>query len=358
MFQHLKRCFLALKNAFQAQKSTVKRDEMKRLLVIFGLLAILATAQSASAQELLLNSSISHIDISENSASEKITLNYVVSEVGENALEDSLLVYGTLPSVSVYDTEGTLESSVEPAGGGFSRIKFDLRKTLMAGDLSTVTVEFTKTTTSLDGNYSYDIRYRWNTQPNVHQIIATFPEGYTFLSASENTSSIYTSDSNLNARWSGVQENQFQVEITFGVKSQPSENQEGGQLRGAPSPPYVLMLAAVAGALAAVGAFLKFRPRRPGVKVARKVRRPPVVSKEDVRRMLGMLTEHERKVVKELVRRDNLTQRVLCDRTGIPKATMSRVLQRLENKGIVSRIGYGASKRVLLTKWAQRWRCK
>lgn len=61
-------------------------------------------------------------------------------------------------------------------------------------------------------------------------------------------------------------------------------------------------------------------------------------------------------MVKQLFKKDNVTQRVLCERTGIPKATMSRVLQRLENKGIVSRAGYGASKRVLLTKWTKRWR--
>ena len=69
-----------------------------------------------------------------------------------------------------------------------------------------------------------------------------------------------------------------------------------------------------------------------------------------------MLTVHERKVVGELIKEDNLTQMELCSRTNTPNATMSRTLQRLEGKGVVRRRGYGLSKRVLLTRWAKR--CK
>ena len=69
-----------------------------------------------------------------------------------------------------------------------------------------------------------------------------------------------------------------------------------------------------------------------------------------------MLTEQERKVVNDLIKKDNLAQRELCNLTTIPKATMSRIMQRLERKGVVIRKGRGASKRVLLTRWARRWR--
>jgi len=60
--------------------------------------------------------------------------------------------------------------------------------------------------------------------------------------------------------------------------------------------------------------------------------------------------------VKELIKKDNLTQKTLCDKTDIPKATMSRLLRRLESKRIAERFSRGASKRVLLTKWAKRLR--
>ncbi len=127
----------------------------------------------------------------------------------------------------------------------------------------------------------------------------------------------------------------------------------------APLSPYIVFLAGVATSLAAVGAFLKIKSTmKPKEKIPKKVELPPALPKEDVRKILGMLTAHERKIVEELIKKDDLTQKALCDKTGIPKATMSRILQRLENKGIISRMGYGVSKRVSLTKWARGWRSK
>lgn len=331
---------------------------MRRLLVVIGLLVVFAMVPVAGAQGvILLNGSTSHIDISENSAHEKITLNYVVSQVGENAIKDSIYVYGTLSDVTVYDTEGALIHS-ENVEGGFTVITFNLRETLKAGDRSTVTIEFTKATSTVDTDLRYEIWCLWNTTPNSIQIIVALPEEYTLYKTSENASSTSVSDGKLQLGWSSVQENQFYTTVTFAGKSTVPENQEGEQPAVTSPLSYVFLLLAAAASLATTGAFLKVRPLKPRVKIPRKVKRPRGLSKEDVRRMLVMLTSHERKVVNVLIRKDNLTQQALCDRTGIPKATMSRVLQRLENKGIVSRAGYGASKRVLLTKWARRWRVK
>ncbi len=127
----------------------------------------------------------------------------------------------------------------------------------------------------------------------------------------------------------------------------------------APLSPYLVFLAGVATSLAAVGAFLKIKStRKPKEKISKKVELPPTLPKEDVKKILGMLTAHEKKIVEELIKKDDLTQKALCDKTGISKATMSRILQRLEDKGIISRMGYGVSKRVSLTKWARGWRGK
>jgi len=230
----------------------------------------------------------------------------------------------------------------------------DLRETLMAGDRSTVYIEFTKPTATTSGGYRYEIRYLWKTVPVSSQIIATLPSEYPLYGMSENASSTSISDGKLQLRWYSVQENQFFTAVTFG-KQATSDNQNGG----APvetSSTNILLLLAASGSLAAAGAFLKIRTLKNKAKTPLEVKRPRGLSREDVRKIMGMLTNHERKVVAVLVKKDNLTQRVLCDRTGIPKATMSRVLQRLENKGIVAREGSGASKRVLLTRWSKRWK--
>ena len=328
---------------------------MRLLLVILGALVVLATVPAAGAEgTLLLNESTSHIDISENFGQVKITLNYVVSQAGENAIRDLIYVYGTISNVSVYDSSGALPH-FENIEGGFTVISFDLRETLIAGDRSTVYVEFTKPTATTGGSYRYEIRYLWKTVPVSSQVIAALPSEYTLYGMSENASSTSISDGKLQLRWSRVQENQFFTAITFGKQSTVSDNQ-AETTPVETSSTNILLLLTAAISLAVVGTFLKIRTLKSKAKAPQGVKRPRGLHREDVRKIIGMLTTHEKKVVAVLLKKDNLTQRVLCDRTGIPKATMSRVLQRLENKGIVAREGFGASKRVMLTRWSKRWK--
>jgi hypothetical protein len=296
------------------------------------------------------------VRLSENWGAETITLHYWILQTPENVLQDAVLISGDPRDVTVCDNEGELENFREENWGAFRVIEFDLRESLKAGDMSIVTIEFRKDASVVDGKRRYEIRYLWRTTPLNIGVVATLPKEYKFtLQTGENTS-VTTVNGEWRLEWLKGRENHFFVAISFEPKP-PEElgDAESWGIPGPPLQPYVPLAAAILVLLITAGISAMFRPTVPKPIPPKPTR---AFSREDVRRMMLMLTGHERKVVEVLLKEDNLTQRVLCDRTRIPKATMSRVLQRLENKGIIGRVGVGASKRVLLTRWAKRWRVK
>ena len=73
-------------------------------------------------------------------------------------------------------------------------------------------------------------------------------------------------------------------------------------------------------------------------------------SSEEVQILLRSLKDNERRVVECLHEFGEMTQTELSARTGIPKSTLSRILQSLEERGIVERYSSGMSKTVRLRK--------
>jgi uncharacterized membrane protein len=296
------------------------------------------------------------VSIGENLAREKVILEYVVSQSPENLLQDNLRIHGAVSSVSVYDSEGGLSFSVDYLENEWSLIGYSLRSTLGAGDRSEVTIEFTKAVENLGGNRKYKIQYQWSMAPTSYQIITKLPKGSSLTSTSENPSEFYIKDKSQYMRYSGAMVNSFQTYIVFKVP--PSEGaqppEEGPQAEEGQTPlPYVVLAIAAAASLISVWAIRRTRAIKPPKAPERA---PEVMPRVDIEKILGMLHENERKIVEELIKEDGLTQATLCGRTGTPKATMSRVLQGLEGKGLVRRVGYGMSKKVMLTGLAKGWK--
>jgi hypothetical protein len=295
------------------------------------------------------------VSIGENLAREKVILEYVVSQSPENLLRDNLRIRGAVSSVSVYDSEGGLSFSVDCLENEWSLIGYSLRSTLGAGDRSEVTIEFTKAVENLGGNRKYKIQYQWSIPPTSYQIITKLPKGSSLTSTSENPSEFYTENESQYMRYSGVMVNSFQTYIVF--KAPPSEEaqplEEGPQAEEGQTPlPYVVLAIAAVASLISVWAIRRTHAIKPPKAPERA---PEVMPRVDIEKILGMLHENERKIIEELIKEDGLTQATLCGRTGIPKATMSRVLQGLEGKGLVRRVGYGMSKKVMLTGLAKGW---
>jgi len=335
-------------------------DVMRRSSIGFGLLVILIAlmvAPTGSGQaSLLLIKSDSYVSIGENLARERVILEYAVSQSPENILRDNLRIRGAISSVSVYDSEGRLSFSVDYLENGWSLVRYTLRDTLRAGDRTQVTIEFMKAVENIGGNRAYKIQYRWSTPPTSYQVIAKLPRGSSLISTSENPSEFYTENESQYMRYSGVMMSSFQTYIVFKVP--PSEGaqppEEGPQAEEGQTPLlYVVLAIAAVASLISVWAIRRTRAIKPPKAPERA---PEVMPRVDIEKILGMLHENERKIIEELIKEDGLTQATLCGRTGIPKATMSRVLQRLEGKGLVRRVGYGMSKKVMLTGLARRWK--
>jgi len=64
--------------------------------------------------------------------------------------------------------------------------------------------------------------------------------------------------------------------------------------------------------------------------------------------ILNVLNKNEKIVIQELINVQEMTQAELQKRTGIPKATLSRTLKNLENKGLIIRFRSGMSNKVKL----------
>lgn len=68
--------------------------------------------------------------------------------------------------------------------------------------------------------------------------------------------------------------------------------------------------------------------------------------------LMHTLTENEKAIVSELFKsKKPITQKKLTMTTGIPKATMSRTLKKLEAKKLIEIKDYGTTKMIVLTEW-------
>ncbi len=334
-----------------------------RLEIALVLSVVLLLAPTADAQsEYQFNFCDSTVKLSENQVRENHTAEYTLLQSSEN-LSDFIDVKGTISDVRVSDSSGALQFSVEAIEGGFSRLKYFFRGGLSSGERVTVTYEFTNEIRVGTNENSYTISYRWPKAPMTSRIVMELPQGIALLGVSENYSSAYISDNNLNLKWFNVLENSFESEVRFEQSSSPTnENTDGLPSNGLPvsteSQIYVQIIVAFVAVLAAALVILRVhysRPREP-----KAVAQPPPEkpSRSDFDKVMRLLTGPESKVISLLLKQDNVTQKTLCQDTEIPKATMSRTIKRLESKGLVKQSGIGAGKRVSLTRWARQWREK
>jgi uncharacterized membrane protein len=300
-----------------------------------------------------INWSDSSVEISENSGLENVTIEYTMLQAGEN-LGDALEIWGPISDVGVRDSSGPL-THAENSSENWSRVTFYFRSGLAAGDRPTVTIEFTKAVEQTDNGKSYTAGYRWSRAPMTSKIIAKLPEDSALLSTEVTPSSVYTSGGALHVRWFKVLENSFKSWVTFEkTVAPPSDNSETPSPQTGGEVPVPALIAAVIVSLLLAGVIIyKARPK-PQPDRAAEQKLP--VSPEEVKKILALLTDNERAVANQLLKQDDMAQKVLCEKTGIPKATMSRTIKSLEAKKIVRQTGHGAWKRVRLTRWAKQWK--
>ena len=68
----------------------------------------------------------------------------------------------------------------------------------------------------------------------------------------------------------------------------------------------------------------------------------------ELERVLKIFNENERRVLEVLMNSNDITQNEIAAKTGLSSPTVSRILNKLENKGIIVRYRDGMSKKVKL----------
>ncbi len=71
-------------------------------------------------------------------------------------------------------------------------------------------------------------------------------------------------------------------------------------------------------------------------------------TEDDRAELLKILKGNEKRVIEALMEYGEMNQADMSARTGIPKSTLSRILQDLEDRSLVFRYDYGMSKMVKL----------
>jgi uncharacterized membrane protein len=311
---------------------------------------------AASGQGALLNYSDAIVDISENSAYEKIVLTYVISESPGPSISDTIRVDGALENISVHDLKGALFAS-DNFQEGSTTIRYYLRSPYRPGARHYVTIQFTKPGRYTGENCTYTVNYQWGMIPQGYKIVVRFPPGASDVTTTENALT-HMENNRLYMSWSGSLRNEFYARLGFSTVEAKAPTVEGENVaphveehvREVLSP---VGLAALLGAvvIAGIGVLMMLRARR----LIRQAKQAsgPTLPKEGAKKLLGILTASERKVMEELLKRGGLTQAELSV-TEIPKPTMSRIVWRLENKGVVRRVDYGMSKKVVPADWVKQ----
>ncbi|MEM3401918.1 MAG: helix-turn-helix domain-containing protein [Candidatus Hadarchaeales archaeon] len=317
------------------------------------LLVFLLTIPVKAAPTFQITWAESTIEIGENSAKEIISIEYAMVASGEN-VSDEIIVMGRPTTISIRDNSGRNLIFENRGEDNTAVIKFFFSSGMMEGERYTVIIELTKPVIASDNGLFYAIGYQWTTSPMLSKISVTLPKFAKLLHSEPSPSSISSSGDSISLRWVRISESRLQAEMTFQLSSPPpapSESSQGTQQEG--SYWTLVPIGAVVAILLAI--LVKMAAGRK-VEIPQELTRPEPLSSADVEKILNLLTDHERAVTKELLREDNLLQKTICERTGIPKATLSRTMKRLEAKGIIRRTGFGAGKRVQLTRWGKKLR--
>jgi len=81
-----------------------------------------------------------------------------------------------------------------------------------------------------------------------------------------------------------------------------------------------------------------------------KAKKKPFKKKKEKEDVTRFLLENEKKVIEELMKEKELWQKQLQLRTGLSKVKLSRVLKNLENRGLIKKINFGKTNKILLAK--------
>jgi uncharacterized membrane protein len=82
----------------------------------------------------------------------------------------------------------------------------------------------------------------------------------------------------------------------------------------------------------------------------RKAKKKPLKKKKEKEDVTKFLLENEKKVFEEVLKEKEIWQKQLQLRTGLSKVKLSRVLKNLESRGLIKKINFGKTNKILIKK--------
>jgi len=324
-----------------------------------------------SAQMVTLQKCDSYVSIKDNNVYEKLQLTYIVPYAIDSDdtrgiwYNDSVGVHSNPTNIEIVDSERNLTYTLKKDNGSDETIiNYKFGSMLMGGDKYTVTVTFDRDLEKPADNYAYILAYRWNNTPLHLNVLLKLSGGYEYYNSLKQPDAIFPDEDNLVLQWADYASSRFLTRVTFGEREIiPPENETNETAydgSGAVEPtnynieyieepknddwkkyafiPIVLIVIILS-------VFIHLRIKKS------KQEKKKEIHDFAAEKIESILSEAEFAIVSELRAENDLTQAELCRRTQIPKSTMSRTLDKLEDKGILKRMGYGMSNRVRLMKW-------
>jgi len=320
------------------------------------------------AQMVTLQKCESYISVEDNKAYEKLILTYIVPySVDSNDTvgiwyNGSIGVHSNPTNIEIFDSERNLTYAIKKDNGSDETlINYKFGSMLMEGDKYTVTITFDRNLEKPADNYAYILAYRWNNTPLHLNVLLKLSGGYEYYNSLKQPDAIFPDEDNLVLQWADYASSRFLTRVTFGereivpIESKTNETAYDGSGAVEPTNDNIeependdwKKYAVIPLILIVIILFIFIHLRIKKSKQEKKKEIHDFAAKK----IESALSEAEFAIVSELRAENDLTQAELCRRTQIPKSTMSRTLDKLEDKGIVKRMGYGMSNRVRLMKW-------
>lgn len=297
-----------------------------RVTVLLGFLLLAGTAQAQ------LNLEILNISLNENGhASVQQLLS--LDSIRQQSIEILVL---DLQNLRVFDAQGPLQFQLNG-----NKARFQPR---MASGQYGVTIEYEsdKLTSKQERNWFFELKNNLLGTAQERHVRLTFPES-TRLFSFEPTASVFSGKGKIELEWQAVKASVLKAQYSFEPASATQSNNS-----------WLLALAGLA-VLVGIGYYAyskrtlqkKVVPLESSAKTGETIEPKRDSGQQELLRFLG---ENEKRVMEELLKENGITQRTLHVRTGLPKSTLSRTLQKLQAKELVEVREIGNTNRIELGK--------
>lgn len=310
-------------------------QKMKKNIVIIALIFLALTAQATTTSLAVVKISL------DEKGDASVRYNLIVDSRNGDII--SIKVFDS-KNLKVYDAQNQLEFTENSGTVAITPRSFAEKYSI------TIEYESSRFTTKQDGEWFFELSFLQENESTAFEI--TLPENSKLLSYEPNAI-VFLENEKLKLEWNLEKQEQ---EIT--LKAKYSFTGNSGQ------PISIAFMAFGLVAIVAIGGAFYFLRRKntknpqpkpqivPQATLKENADNPNDSASLNGKRddMLKFLGENEAKVIKELLKEDNITQRSIMVKTGLPKSTLSRTIKKLEVKGLLKVNSIGNTNKLSLSE--------